>query len=147
MSPAGPPEEARVQPHPRRGGDLVFDPLDHPGIPLDHHGRHWHEFDVEPADTRATAPFALGGISMRPAVEANAEHFDRQFANRLQDADARRSVGSLGDATAERRQHIAAVRDPARSAAEVAIDRERAAFDMAGWAARNEREPDRSSAY
>src|SRR4029453_5754441 len=50
-------------------------------------------------------------------------------------------------ATAARRQHIAAVRAPVRNAAEDAIDRERAAFDMAGWAARNEREPDRSSAY
>ena len=125
----------------------MFDPLDHPGIPVDHHGRHWHEFDVEPVDTRATDPYTLRRISMVAAVEANAEHFDRQFANRVQDADARRSVSSLGDATAERRQHMAGIRAPARSAAEDAIDRERAAFDMAGWAARNEREPDRSSAY
>jgi hypothetical protein len=125
----------------------VFDPLDHPGIPVDHHGRHWHEFDVEPVDTRATDPYTRCRINMMAAVEANAEHFDRQFASRVQDADARRSVSSLGDATAGRRQHIAAVRAPARNAAEDAIDRERAAFDMAGWAARNEREPDRSSAY
>jgi hemerythrin superfamily protein len=125
----------------------VFDPLDHPGIPVDHHGRHWHEFDVEPVDTRAIDPFTLRRISMVAAVEANAERFDRQFASRVQDADARRSVGRLGDATAERRQHIAAVRAPASSAAEDAIDRERAAFNMAGWAARNEREPDRSSTY
>jgi hemerythrin superfamily protein len=125
----------------------VFDPLDHPGIPVDRHGRHWHEFDGEPVDTRATDPFTLRRISVMAAVEAKAEHFDRQFANRVQDADARRSVSSLGDATAERRQHIAAVRAPVRGAAEHAIDRERAAFVVAGWAARNEREPDRSSAY
>ena len=125
----------------------MFDPLDHPGIPVGHHGRHWHEFDVEPIDARATDPSTLRRISMAAAVEANAEHFDRQFANRVQDADARRSVGSLGDATAQRRQHIAGLRPSARSAAEHAIDRERAAFEMAGWAARNEREPDRSLAY
>ncbi|GIF02731.1 hemerythrin domain-containing protein [Actinoplanes siamensis] len=125
----------------------MFDPLDHPGIPVDHHGRHWHEFDVEPVDTRGTDPSTLRRIGMVAAVEANAEHFDRQFANRVADADARRSVSNLGDATAERRQHIAGVRAPARSAGEDAIDRERAAFDMAGWAARNEHEPDRSSAY
>jgi hypothetical protein len=125
----------------------VFDPLDHPGIPVDHHGRHWREFDVEPIDIRTTDPYTRSRISMVAAVEANAEHFDRQFANRVQDADARRSVSSLGDATAERRQHIAGIRAPAGSTAEEAIDRERAAFDMAGWAARNEHEPDRSSAY
>jgi hypothetical protein len=125
----------------------MFDPLDHPGIPVDHHGRHWHEFDVEPVDTRATDPNALRRIRMAAAVEANAEHFDRQFANRVQDGDARRSVGRLGDATAERRQHLAALRAPVRSAAEGAFDREWAAFDMAGWAARNEPEPDRSWAY
>jgi hypothetical protein len=125
----------------------VFDPLDHPGIPVDHHGRHWRELDVEPVDTRATDPYTRCRISMMAAVEAHAERFDRQFANRVQDVDARRSVGTLGDATAERRQHIAAVRAPAPSAAEEAIDRARAAFDMAGWAARNEREPERSAAY
>src|SRR6185503_7712718 len=104
-------------------------------------------FDVEPVDSRATDPYTRCRISMMAAVEAKAEHFDRQFANHVQDAEARRSVSSLGDATAERRQHIAGVRAPARSAAEDAIERERVAFDMAGWAARNEREPDRSSAY
>jgi len=125
----------------------VFDPLDHPGIPVDHHGRHWRELDVEPVDIRATDPYTRCRISVIAAVEATAERFDRQFANRVQGADARRSVSSLGDATAGRRQHIAAVRAPARSAAEVAIDRERAAFDMAGWAARNEPRPERSAVY
>src|SRR5690349_24081329 len=100
MSPADPPEEERARPHPRRGGDLVFDPLDHPGIPVDHHGRHWHEFDIEPVDTRATDPDTRCRISMMAAVEANAERFDRQFSSRVRDADARRSVSSLGDATA-----------------------------------------------
>jgi hemerythrin superfamily protein len=125
----------------------VFDPLDHPGIPVDRHGRHWRELDVEPVDTRATDPSTLRRISIVAAVEANAEHFDRQFAHRVQDADACRSVSRLGDATAERRRHLAMLRVPSRSAADDAIDRERAAFDMAGWAARNEGERDRSSAY
>ena len=107
----------------------MFDPLDHAGIPVDHHGRHWREFDVEPIDARATDPSTHRRISMAAAVEANAEHFDRRFANRVQDADARRSVSSLGDATAQRRQHLAGLRLSARSAAEHAIDRERAAFE------------------
>ena len=50
----------------------MFDPLDHPGIPIDHHGRHWHEFDVEPVDTRAIDPSTLRRISMVAAVEAHA---------------------------------------------------------------------------
>jgi hypothetical protein len=147
MLPTDPLEEARVRPNPRRGGDLVFDPLDHPGIPVDRHGRHWHEFDVDPVDARATAPSTLRRVSIMSAVEANAEQFDRQFAKRVQDTDASRSVDSLGNATAERRQHIDRVRPSARGTAGSAIDRERAAFDMADWAARNERDPDRSSAY
>ena len=125
----------------------MFDPLEHPGIPVDHHGRHWRELDAEPIDTRAADPYTRCRIRMMAAVEANAEHFDRQFTNRVQGADARRPVSSLGDATAKRRRHIAAIRGPAQSAAEAAIDRERAAFDMAGWTARNEREPDRSATY
>jgi hypothetical protein len=125
----------------------VFDPLDHPGIPVDHHGRHWRELDIEPADIRAADPYTRCRISMMAAVEASAERFDRRFADRVRGAEARGSVNSLGDATARRRRHIAAVRAPADSAAEEAIDRERAAFDMAGWAARNEPQPDRSAAY
>lgn len=124
----------------------MFDPLDHPGIPVDHHGRHWHELEFA-VDTRATDPSTLRRISMVAAVEANAEHFDRQFANRVQDVDARRSVGSLGAATAERRQHLAGVRPSPHNTAEDAIDRARAAFEMAGWAVRNEPDPDRSSEY
>lgn len=124
----------------------MFDPLDHPGIPVDHHGRHWHELELE-VDSRATDPSTLRRISMVAAVEAKAEHFDRNFANRVQDVDARRSVGSLGAATAQRRQHIAGVRPSPHNTAEDAIDRERAAFEMAGWAARNEPDPDRSSQY
>jgi hypothetical protein len=125
----------------------VFDPLQHSGIPVDRHGRHWHEFDVEPADIRSIDPYTHRRISMVAAVEANAEHFDRQFASRVQDVEARRSVSSLRDATAERLRHLAAVEAPARSIAEETVDREWAAFDMAGWAARNERESERSSAY
>ena len=125
----------------------MFDPLDHPGIPVDHHGRHWRELDVEPVDIRATDPHTRCRIGMMAAVEATAERFDRDFANRVQGAEARRSVSDLGDATAQRRRHIAAVRPPAGSATEEAIDRARAAFDMAGWAARNEHQPDRSTAY
>jgi hypothetical protein len=125
----------------------VFDPLDHPGIPVGRHDRHWRELDVEPIDARATDPSTLRRISMVAAVEANAEQFDRQLANRVQDVDARRSVGGLGDATARRRQRIAGIRPSTHSAAEDATDRARTAFEMAGWAARNEREPDRSSAY
>jgi hemerythrin superfamily protein len=125
----------------------VFDPLDHAGIPVGRHDRHWHELDGDPIDARATDPSTLRRISMVAAVEANAERFARRFADRVQDVDARRSAAGLGDATARRRQHIAGVSPSTHSAAEDAIDRERAAFELAGWAARNEDEPDRSSAY
>ena len=125
----------------------MFDPLDHPGIPVDRHGRHWRELDGGPVDPRATDPDTRCRMGMMAAVEGSAEYFDRRFASRVDGADARRSVRGLGEAAAERRRHIAAVRPPARGATEKAIDRARAAFDMAGWAARNEREPGRSAAY
>jgi hypothetical protein len=125
----------------------VFNPLDHPGIPIDHHDRHWHEFDVEPLDIRSIEPNTHSRIGMIAAVEANAQRFARQFAHRVQDADARQSVNSLADAIAERRRHLPAVRPPARTVTQYALARLQAAFDIAGWATRNEREPGRSSAF
>src|SRR3954469_1144006 len=59
----GPRENPGVRPHRRRGGDLVFYPLDHPGLPADRHGRHWHELDLGPVDAWATDPYTRSRIS------------------------------------------------------------------------------------
>jgi hypothetical protein len=132
----------------------VFDPLDHSGLPIDRHGRHWHELDVEPVDAWATDPYTRCRISTMEALEAASALFDRQLTRRIPDADARRSVGSLGEWAAERRHRIAALQPqapapPARtdSALQNAIGHERAALDLVTWVARNEPEPDRSLAY
>jgi hemerythrin superfamily protein len=81
------------------------------------------------------------------AVEAAAAAFAGRFVLRNADADARRSVGDLREAAARRRAHIATLQPGARSPFERAVDYERAALDLIVWVARNEPEPDRSSAY
>jgi hemerythrin superfamily protein len=125
----------------------VFDPLNHPGIPVDRHGRHWREQDLEPVDARSADPYTRCRISTMQAVEAAAAAFAGRFVQRNADADARRSVDDLREAAARRRAHIAAVQPGTRSPLEHAVGYERAALDLIVWVARNEPEPDRASAY
>ena len=87
----------------------MFDPLEHPGLPVDEHGRHWHELDVEPVDPRVTDPFTRSRINAMEAVETAAARFDRDFTWHCPDADARRSVGRLGQSASQRRHHITAL--------------------------------------
>jgi hemerythrin superfamily protein len=125
----------------------VFDPLNHPGIPVDRQGRHWREQDLEPVDARSADPYTRCRISTMEAVEAAAAAFAGRFVQRNADADARRSVGDLREAAARRRAQIAALQPGVRSPLEHAAGYERAALDLIVWVARNEPEPDRSSAY
>ena len=125
----------------------MFDPLDHPGLPVERHSRHWHELDVEPIDARMSDPGASGRISTMEALEAADALFDRRLTPRCPDADARGSVGRLGESASERRRHVAALQSPPGSALEDAIGSERAAYDLVAWVARSEVTPERAAAY
>jgi hypothetical protein len=125
----------------------VFDPLDHPGLPVERHGRHWHELDVEPIDARRSDPGAHGRISTMEALEAAAALFDRRLTPCCPDADARASVGRLGDSASERRRHVTALQPPPGSALEDALGAERAAYDLVAWMARSEVPRERAAAY
>jgi len=125
----------------------VFDPLDHPGLPVERHGRHWHELDVEPIDARRSDPGVHGRISTMEALEAAAARFDRRLTPRCPDADARASVGRLGASASERRRHVTALQPPPGSALEDALGAERAAYDLVAWVARSEVTPERAAAY
>ena len=98
----------------------MFDPFDHPGLPVDRHTRHWHELDVQPVDARATDLYTRYRITAMEALEAAAARFDRQLTRRTRDPDARRSVGSLGQSAADRQHHVAALQPRAQSALETA---------------------------
>ena len=124
----------------------MFDPLDHPGLPAERHGRHWHELDIDPIDARRSDPGARGRIRTMEALEAAAALFDRRLTPRCPDADARGSVGRLGESASERRRHVAALQPPPASALEDAIGSERAAFDLVAWVADSEVTPERADA-
>jgi hemerythrin superfamily protein len=124
----------------------VFDPLDHPGLPVERHGWHWHELDVEPIDARRSDPGAPSRIRTMEALEAAAALFDQRLTPRCPDADARGSVGRLGEFTSDRRRHVAALRPAPGSALEDAIGSERAAYDLVAWVARSEVTPQRAAA-
>jgi hypothetical protein len=125
----------------------VFNPLEHPGLPVDRHGRHWHELDVEPLDRLDTDPYTRSGISAMNGLEAAASQFDWRLTWRCPDTDARRQVGSLGESASARRSNLAALQPPASDRLENAMLRERTALDLVTWAARSEPDVGLARAY
>ena len=125
----------------------MFNPLEHPGLPVDHHGRHWHELDVEPVDVREADPYTHSRISTMEGLEAAATRFDLRLTRRCRDTDARRQVGSLGESASVRRGSVAALQLPACSVLENAMRYEQAALDLVTWVARSEPDAARARAY
>ncbi len=95
----------------------MFNPLDHPGLPVERHGRHWHELDVESAYVRAADPDTRGRVGVMEGLQAAAALFDRRSAQRCADPDSRRAVQRLGVSASTRRDDLAALRWPATGTA------------------------------
>jgi hypothetical protein len=128
-------------------GGAVFNPLEHLGLALDRHGRHWHELDVEPVDAQRTDPHTRSRINAMEGLEAADARFDRRFARHVQDPDTRRRVGGLGAAAARRRETLAALRPQVSDALESTAGYERTAVDLLAWVARSEPDAGRAMAY
>jgi hypothetical protein len=125
----------------------VFNPLEHFGLPVDHHGRHWHELDVEPVDVQETGAYTRCRISTIEGLQAAATRFDLGLARRCQDTDTRRRVGSLGESASGRRSNVAALQPRSGGELERAVGYERAALDLVTWVARSEPDAGRAQAY
>ncbi|GAA0916210.1 hypothetical protein GCM10009558_025730 [Virgisporangium aurantiacum] len=125
----------------------MFDPFDHPGLPVDRHGRHWHELDVEPVDVRAADSHTRCRVSTMEGIEAASALFDRRLVQRCPDVDSRQVVGRLGTAASVRRDNIAARKPRPEHPLETAIGSERAALHLVSWVAGNEPDHDRQKLY
>jgi hypothetical protein len=125
----------------------MFDPFDHPGLPVDRHGRHWHELDVEPADVRASDSYMRCRVSTMEGIERASALFDWRLIPRCPDIESRQMVGRLGAAASLRRDNIAARKPRPEHPLERAIGSERAALDLVSWVARNEPDHNRQKMY
>jgi hypothetical protein len=125
----------------------MFNPFDHAGLPVDRHGRHWHELDVEPVDVRATDSYTRCRVSTMEGIEAASVLFDRRLMQRCPDPESRQLVWRLGESASARRDNIAARKPRPAHPLESAIGSERAALDLVSWVARSEPDHDRQMAY
>jgi hemerythrin HHE cation binding domain-containing protein len=125
----------------------VFDPFDHRGLPVDRHGRHWHELDVEPVDVQASDADTRCRVSTMQGIEAASALFDWRLIQRCPDLESRQLVGRLGAAASVRRDNIAARKPRPEHPLETAIASERAALHLVSWVARNEPDHDRQLTY
>ena len=125
----------------------MFDPFDHPGIPVDRHDRHWHELDVEPVDVRAGDSDTRCRVGTMEGIEAASALFDRRLTQRCPDVESRQMVGRLGESASGRRDNIAARNPRPEHPLDSAIGSERAALYLVSWVARNEPDRDRQKMY
>ncbi|MGI5176491.1 hypothetical protein ACQEVZ_09190 [Dactylosporangium sp. CA-152071] len=87
----------------------MFNPLEHPGLPVGRQGRHWHELDVEATQLRSAEPGASGRVDEMEALQAAAALFNRRAALRCPDLESQRAVQRLGLAATARHDTLAAL--------------------------------------
>ncbi|MDQ1653630.1 MAG: hypothetical protein QOI35_2830, partial [Cryptosporangiaceae bacterium] len=124
----------------------MFTPLDHPGIPLDRHARHWHELDVTPVDSEADT-FTLFRIITTRGLEAQAGRLGRRLSGRSADEDARWQLGSLGAVESMQRRVLDGLLPELGTGLAAMIAQEQAALQMVTWAAQSEGDPYRTDVY
>lgn len=91
----------------------MFNPLEHPGLPTDRHGRHWPELDVGAAHVQAADPGTRERVAAMEALQAAAAGFDQRLTGRCPDTESRQAVARLGASATARRADLAALRWPA----------------------------------
>ncbi|MCW2501753.1 MAG: hypothetical protein JWO79_37 [Actinomycetia bacterium] len=124
----------------------MFTPLDHPGIPLDRHARHWHELDVTPVDSEADT-FTLFRIITTRGLEAQAGRLGRRLSGRSADEDTRWQLGSLGAVESMQRRVLDGLLPELGTGLAAMIAQEQAALQMVTWAAQSEGDPYRTDVY
>ena len=87
----------------------MFNPLEHPGLPVGRQGRHWHELDVEAANLRSAEPGTRDRVDEMEALQAAAALFNRRAALRCPDLESQRAVQLLGLGATARHDTLAAL--------------------------------------
>jgi hypothetical protein len=126
---------------------VVFNPLDHKGIPLDKQIRNWRELDVAPIDPDAADPYTRCRIIALNGIEVEAVLFGHAFGRHCTDPDVRRQLAYVRYLESQQQRVVNWLLPGIPSALETTIAYEQVAVDLTAWVARMEPDPYLKQAY
>jgi hypothetical protein len=125
----------------------MFNPLEHPGIPLDDQLRNWRELNVEPIDPELADPYTRCRIIALNAIEVEAVLFGHQLARFCTDDDTRRQLAFVRYVENQQQRVVNWLLPGINSVLETTLGYEQNAVDLTAWLARNEPDPYLKQAY
>jgi hypothetical protein len=128
-------------------GDIVFNPLEHKGIPLDQQIRNWRELNVEPIDPEAVDPYTRCRIITMNGIEVEAILFQHNFARNCPDPEVRRQLAYVRYVENQQQRVVNWLLPGLASVLETTLGYEQVAVDLTAWVARHEPDPYLKQAY
>lgn len=125
----------------------MFNPLDHPGIPLDRQLRNWRELDVAPIDPEIADPYTRCRIITMNGIETEAILFSHTMARSCPDDEVRRQLAYTRYVEAQQQRVVNWLLPGLNSPLETTLGYEQVAVDLTAWVARNEPDPGLRQAY
>ncbi|MEV6844444.1 hypothetical protein [Actinoplanes sp. NPDC051411] len=119
----------------------MFDPLQHHGIPADRHDGHWREQDDPLTGGWPADPYLRCRVTTAAAVEIDGARRYRRMLAGVDDVDARRGAGALGEAAGRRGERLAGLLPTGRSPRQRTADDREARSRLLGWLERSEPDP------
>jgi PAS domain-containing protein len=125
----------------------MFNPLEHPGIPLDDQIRNWRELDVEPIDPELADPYTRTRIIALNGIEVEAITFSHQFGRHCLDPDVKRQLALVRYIESQQQRVVNWLLPGLNTVLETTLGYEQNAVDLTAWVARNEPDPYLRQAY
>src|SRR3954454_1804236 len=128
-------------------GDIMFNPLEHKGIPLDQQIRNWRELNVEPIEPEAVDPYNRCRIITMNGIEVEAILFQHQFARNCPDGQVRRQLAYTRYVESQQQRVVNWLLPGLASVLETTLGYEQVAVDLTAWVARHEPDAYLKQAY
>jgi hypothetical protein len=126
---------------------IVFNPLEHRGVPLDQQIRNWRELDVVPIDPEAVDPYTRCRIITMNGIEVESIMFQHQMARNCPDDEVRRLLAFTRYVESQQQRVVNWLLPGLASVLETTLGYEQVAVDLTAWVARHEPDPYLKQAY
>ena len=126
---------------------MSFNPLDHPGIPLDRQVRNWRELNVDPVDPDRADPYTRCRIIAMNGIEIESIMFSHNFTRVCPDPEVKQKLAEVRAIEQQQQKVVNWLLPGQASVLETTIAYEQVAVDLTGWVARMEPDPYLKQAY
>lgn len=120
---------------------MSFNPLEHPGIPVDDQFRSWSEMNVEPFDRTTVDPYTRTRVILMNGIEVESILFSHQFARQTDNPEIKRKLALTRRIEQQQQKAVNGLLPGDQTPLETTIGYEQVAVDLTAWLARNEPDP------